>query len=108
MIFSASNDSFEWSLDFAQDLVTLNKKNFVHELAKSPKIPLAAWSLLLSQRQDFLNIHLARVSITPNQQATMEMRDEAVPSVGAQDMDTSEYQVSDLEAGGYRISLGRP
>ena len=53
--------------------------------------------MLLSQRQDFLNNHLARVPITPNQEGTLEMRDEVLSSVGAQDLDTSSYQVSDLE-----------
>ena len=41
--------------------------------------------------------HLARVPITPNQEGTMEMRQEVLSSVGAQDLDTSCYQVSDLE-----------
>ena len=63
----------------------------------SQEIPLAAWQLLLSQRQDFLNKHLARVPITPNQEGTMEMREEVLSSVGAQDLDISSYQVSDLE-----------
>ena len=53
--------------------------------------------MLLSQRQDFLNNHLARVPINPNQEATIVMRDEVLSSVGAQDLDTSSYQVSDLE-----------
>ena len=35
--------------------------------------------------------------ITPNQEGTMEMRDEVLSSEGAQDLDTSSYQVSDLE-----------
>ena len=61
----------------------------------SQDIPLAAWSLLLSQRQQFLNNHLARVPVTPNQQGTHEMRDEVLSSVGAQEgLDTSGYQVS--------------
>ena len=63
----------------------------------SQEIPLAAWQLLLSQRQDFLNNHLARVPNTTNQGGTMEMRDEVLYSVGAQDLDASSYQVSDLE-----------
>ena len=63
----------------------------------SQGIPLAAWQLLLSQRQDFLNNHLARVPIIPNQERTMEMRDEVLSSVGAQDLDTSSYQVSNLD-----------
>ena len=63
----------------------------------SQEIPLAAWQLLLSQRQDFLDNHLARVPITPNRQGTHEMREEVLSSVGAQDLDTSSYQVCDLE-----------
>ena len=50
--------------------------------------------MLLSQRQQFLKNHLARVPVTPNQQGTHETRDEVLSHVGAQDMDTSEYQVS--------------
>ena len=53
--------------------------------------------MLLSQRQDFLNNHLARVPITPNQEGTIEMREEVLSSVGAQDLDTSSYQIADLE-----------
>ena len=61
----------------------------------SQEIPLAAWSLLLSQRQQFLNNHLARVPFTPNQQGTHEMRNEVFSSVGEQEgLDTSGYQVS--------------
>ena len=63
----------------------------------SQEIPLAAWQLLLSKRQDFLDNHLPRVLITQNQEGTMEMRDEVLSSLGAQDLDTSNYQVSDLE-----------
>ena len=53
--------------------------------------------MLLSQRQDFLNNRLARVPITPKQEGTMEMREEVLYSVGVQDLDTSSYQVCDLE-----------
>ena len=49
----------------------------------------------LSQRQEFLKNRLPRVPITTNQQGTMEMRDEVLSSAGAQDLDTSSYQVSD-------------
>ena len=44
-----------------------------------------------------MNHHLARVPITTTQEGTMEMRDEVLSSVGAQDLDTSSYQVFDLE-----------
>ena len=60
----------------------------------SQEIPLAAFSLLLSQRPEFLNNHLAWIPVTPNKQGIHEMRDEVLLSVGAQDMDTSGYQVS--------------
>ena len=53
----------------------------------SQEIPLAAWSLLLSRRQQLLNNHLVQVPVTPNQQGTHEMREEILSSVGAQDID---------------------
>ena len=53
--------------------------------------------LLLSQRQEFLDNHLPRVPITPNQQGTFEMREEALSGVGAQETDTIGYELSDLE-----------
>ena len=62
---------------------------------KFPEIPLAAWSLLSSQREEFLNNHLAQVPVTPNQQGTHEKKDEVLSSVGAQEgLDTIGYQVS--------------
>ena len=98
MIFSVSNDGIQWTLDFGPHSVTFAVNDLVQNITiNSQEIPLAAWQLLLSQRQDFLNNQLARVPITPNQAGTMEMRDEVIPSVGAQDLDTSSYQVSDLE-----------
>ena len=63
----------------------------------SQETPLAAWSLLLSQRQEFWNKHPVRVSITPNHQEAVEMPDEVLSSVGAQNLDTIGYQVSDPE-----------
>ena len=98
MIFSVSNDGIHWTLDFGPDSVTIAVIDLDQNITiSSQEIPLTAWQLLLSQRQDFLNNYLARVPITPNQEGTMEMRDEVLWSVGAQDLDTSSYQVSDLE-----------
>ena len=98
MIFSVSNDGIQWTFDFGPDSVTIAVNDLEQNITiSSQEIPLAAWQLLLSQRQNFLNNHLARVPITPNQEGTMEMRDEVLSSVGAQDLDTSSYQVSDLE-----------
>ena len=74
-----------------------SERSRYQNIISSQELPLAAWHLLLAQRQDFLNNHLARVPITPNQEGTMEMRDEVLCSVGAQDLDTSSYQMSDLE-----------
>ena len=94
MISSVSNDGIQWTLDSVtiaiNDLVQNSK-------ISSQEIPLAAWQFLLSQRQEFLNNHLPRVPITPNQQGTFEMREEVLSSVGAQDLETSSFQVSDLE-----------
>ena len=98
MIFSVSSDGIQWTLDFGPDSVTIAVNDLDQNITiSSQEIPLGAWQLLLAQRQDFLNNHLARVPITPNQEGTMEMRDEVLSSVGAQDLDTSSYQVSDLE-----------
>ena len=98
IFFSVSNDGIQWTLDFGPDSVTIAANDFDQNITiSSQELPLAAWQLLLSQRQDFLNNHLAQFPITPNQEGTMEMRDKVLSSVGAQDLDTSSYQVSDLE-----------
>ena len=98
MIFSVSNDGMQCILEFGPDFITIAVNIFDKNLPiSSQEIPLAAWQLLLSQRQNFLNNHLARVPITSNQEGTMEMRDEVLSRVGAQDLDTSSYQVSDPE-----------
>ena len=98
MTFSVSNGSTQWSLVLGPCSFTLNVKDLVDEMTKIyQEVRLANWSLLLSQRQDFLNNHLAPFPITPNQDGTMEMRDEVLSGVGPQDMDTSGYQVSDLD-----------
>ena len=98
MIFSVSSDGIQWTLDFGPDSVTIAVIDLDQNITvSSQEIPLAAWQLLLSQRQDFLTNHLARVPITPNHEGTMEMRDEVLSSVGAQNLDISSYQVSDLE-----------
>ena len=98
MIFSVSDDGILWTLDFGPDSVTIATNDLVQNLTiSSQEIPLAAWQLLLSQRQDFWDNQIARVPVTENQEGTMEMRDEVHYSVGAQYLDTSGYQVSDLE-----------
>ena len=98
MIFSISNDGIQWTLDFGPDSVTIAVNDLDQNITiSSQEIHLAAWQLLLSQKQDFLNNGLARVPITPKQEGTMVMREEVLSSLGAQDLDTSSYQVSDLE-----------
>ena len=85
-------------MDFGSDSVVLSVKDVDENLTiSSLEIPLAAWSLLLSQRQEFLDDHLTRVPITPNQRGTFEMREEVLSSVGTQDTDRSGYELSDLE-----------
>ena len=98
MIFSVSNDGIQWTLDFGPDSVTIALNDLVQNITiSSQETPLAAWQLMLSQRQDIFNSHLARVPITSNTQGTMEMRDEVLFNVGGQDLVTSSYQVSDLK-----------
>ena len=95
MIFSVSNDGMQWVLDFGPDSVTIAVNDLDQNITvSSQETPLAAWQLLLSQRQKFLDNHLAGVPITQNQEETMEMKDDALSSVGAQELDTSSYQVT--------------
>ena len=83
MIFSVSNDGIQWILDFGPDSVTISVNDLDQNVTiSSQEKPLAAWQLLLSQRQDFLNNHLAQVPITPNQQGTFETREEVFSTVG--------------------------
>ena len=98
MQFTVSNNGTQWNSDFGPDSVVLSVKDLDENLTiRSLKIPMAAWSLLLSQRQDFLDNHLPRVPTTPNQQGTFEMREEVLSSVGAQDTDNRGYELSNLE-----------
>ena len=98
MTFSVSNDGIQWTLDFGPDSVTIAANDLDQNITiSSQEIPLAAWQLLLSQRQEFSDNHLPRVPVTPTQQGTFDRREEVLSSVGAQDLDTSSYQVSDLE-----------
>ena len=83
MILSISNDGNQWTLDFGPDSVTLSTNDLSQNVTiSSLEIPLAAWQLLFSQWQSFLDNHLPRVPITQNQEGTMEMRDEVLSSVG--------------------------
>ena len=96
--FTVSNNGTQWILDFVPDSVVLSVKDLDDNLSiSSLEFPLAAWSWLLSQRQEFLDNHLALVSITSNQQGTFEMREKVLSSVGRQDTDTRGYELSDLE-----------
>ena len=96
--FTVSNHGTQWFLNFGPDSVVLSVKDLDGNLTiSSLEIPLAAWSLLLFQSQTFLNNHLPRVPITPNQQGTFEIRGEVLSSVGAQDADTRGHELFDLE-----------
>ena len=98
MQFTVSINGTLWILDFGPDSVVLSVKDLDENLTiSSLEIPLAAWSLLLSQRQEVLDNLLPRVPITPNQQETIEMREEVLSIVGVQDTDTRGYELSDLE-----------
>ena len=54
MIFSVSNDGSQWTIDFGPDSVTIAVIDLDQKITiSSQEIPLAAWQLLLSQRQTF-------------------------------------------------------
>ena len=70
-----SNNGTQWVLDFGPDSVVLSVKVLDENLTiSSLEIPLAAWSLLLSHRQEHLDHHLPRGTKTPNQQGTFEIQ----------------------------------
>ena len=95
--YTISNNGTQWIVDFDLDSDVLSVKDLDENLTVSSlEFPLAAWSLLLYQRQQFLDNHLPRVHITPNQQGTFEKREKVLFSVGAQDTDTRGYELSDL------------
>ena len=84
-------------MEVGPDSVVLSAKDLDETYTiNSLEVPLAAWFLLLSQRQEFLDNHLPRAPMSPNQQETFEMR-EVQSSVGAQDTDTRGYELSDSE-----------
>ena len=84
LIFLVSNDGIQWTLDSGPDSITIAVNDLDQNITiSSQEIPLAASKFLLSQRQKFLDNHLPRVSITPNQQEIFEMREEVLSSVGA-------------------------
>ena len=90
MQFTVCNNGTQWILDFGPDSVVLSVEDLDENFTiSSLEVPLAAWSSLLSQRQEFLDNHLPRVPRTPNQQQTFEMREKVLFSVGAQDTGTS-------------------
>ena len=98
MQITVSNNGTQRVLELGPDSVVLSVKDLKENLPiSSLEIPLAAWSLLLSQRQEFLDNHLPRVSITPNQQGTFEEREKVLSSVRTQDTETRGYKLSDLE-----------
>ena len=98
MIFSVFNDGFKFFLDFGPDSFTPSVKDLVQEMTISSQgNPLAAWSFLLSQRQDFVKNHQESAPITPNPGGTREMMDEVLSSLGAQDMDPRGYQALELD-----------
>ena len=92
MHFTVSNNGTQGILVFGPDSVVLSVKDLNENLTiSSLEIPLAAWSLLLSQGQVFSKNDMPRVPITSNQHGTFESREEVHSSVGAQDTDTKGY-----------------
>ena len=62
-----------------------------------PKTSSGSLELVVVWKTRISNNLLARVPITPNQEGTLDKREEVLSSVRPQDMDTSGYQVSDLQ-----------
>ena len=94
--FSVSNET-GWSLEFRPHSVTLSAKYHVQEMTIfSQENAMTAWSLLLSQRQVFFEKSSSASSIYPQQGWDYGDEGRTALIVGAQDMDTSGCEVSDL------------
>ena len=73
MFFLVSNNGTQWTLDNSPDSVTIIVKDIVQDLTiSSLKLRIAAFNSLINQRQHFLDKHLARFPITPNQHTVAE------------------------------------
>ena len=98
MIFSVSNNEIQWTLDIGPDSVTIAvndlAQNINNQLARNG---LGCLAIAVVSKATILDNHLRRFHINPNQQGTFEMREEVPSTVGAQDLDTSSYQLTDLE-----------
>ena len=82
MIFAVSSDCFEWSLDFGSDSIMLNLIDLKQKLTiSSQETPLVACSLLVFQRQNISNNHLAS-SIYFQPSKDYEDEDELLARVG--------------------------
>ena len=99
MIFSVSSDGIEWSLDFGPDSVTLTEKDFVQGMTTcSQEVHLAALSLLMSQRLHFRTTIWREFRLPPTKKGLWKLGAKYFRvSVGAQDKDTSGYQMSALD-----------
>ena len=97
MQFTVPNNGTKWTEDFCLDSVVLSVKDLNENLTIiSQETPLTAWFVAVPNTRIYDN-HLPRDAITPNQQGTIEMREELLFSVGAQDKDRRGYELSDLE-----------
>ena len=66
-------------------------------MSMSPQeLLLPSWNLSLPHRQNFLDNHLAKIPITPEEQVTYEVREKDLSSAGAQYVDTRGYESSNL------------
>ena len=103
MVFSVSKDDIERSLDFEPDSFTLTVKDLLQEMTISSQKIL---DLVVVSKTRIFEQSASMSSNYLNREGTMEMRNEVLSSVGAQDMDTSRYQMSDLDDAELKISWG--
>ena len=101
----SSTEGTESSLYSEPDSVTLTIEDPVQEMSKgSQENLLPAWSLLLSQKQEFFNNHIARVRITP--QPGKYNGDAGWSTFECRAKRHGHRRVSAVRSGGYRVSLG--
>ena len=97
MQYIVSNNGTQWTLDFGPDSVVFSVKGLDENITiSSLELPLAVWSLLQSQRQEFFGNCLPRGSQNSQPTGFIEVREEILSCVRARVSDTRGYELSDL------------
>ena len=107
MIFSVFNDGIKWTLDFGSDSFTVAVNDLDQNITiTSQELPLAAWPLLLSQRQAFLVNLLPRVPMTNDSKPRRNNGVERRSTLQCGGSRLGHKQLSSIRSQRHRVQLG--